>query len=245
MKKILITLVAILLITIIICYINNLSNSVDVLSPIKVVSLTVPEPSGLEYDKDENVLWTVSDETSKIYKIDFEGNILKEIEVDGFDLEGITKTDDSTLVVILERSRTVVILDTSGTELNRIELNLDGEPNKGIEGIAYNPNNSNLYILNEKKPRLLMKLDSDGTVQKHSIDFALDLSGIFYEELTESLWILSDESEAIFKCNEKGSVITKYKIDIEQAEGIAINSMDSLLYVISDPLEKLFIYELP
>lgn len=247
MKKALITIAVTLLLTIIVCYLNNYyTDRTEDLIPIREINLSVPEPSGLFYDNQEKVLWTVSDETSRIYKMDLEGNVLKEIEVEGFDLEGITKSNDSTLVTILERSRIVVFLDTSGVEHGRFELNLTGEPNKGLEGITYNPSNSHFYILNEKKPRLLLQIDSaNNVIEKSKLDFASDFSGIYYEGLSKTIWILSDEAETIFKCDENGKVISEYKINIEQAEGIAINPEDSLLYVISDPLEKLFIFKLP
>lgn len=247
MKKSIIVLVIVLLITIFICYANNsYKNNLEVLTPIRQIDLSVPEPSGLEYDSRENILLTVSDETSRIYKMDLEGNVLKEIKVNGIDLEGITKPNDSTLATILERARTVVFLDTSGVESGRIELNLKGEPNKGLEGITYNPKNSHYYVLNEKKPRLLMEIDSDNNIiKKNKLEFASDFSGIYFDSRTETLWILSDESETIFKCDENGTLIKEYQINIEQAEGIAINYEDSLLYVISDPLEKLFIFKLP
>ncbi|MCK7519097.1 MAG: SdiA-regulated domain-containing protein [Ignavibacteriales bacterium] len=91
--------------------------------------IPVTEPSGLDLTFDEKGFWIVSDQNSKVYLIDSWGRVVKSFKVDGEDLEGITVIDDSTLAVVLERTREVVILDTSGLELKRRKLNLKGELN--------------------------------------------------------------------------------------------------------------------
>jgi uncharacterized protein YjiK len=123
--------------------------------------LPVPEPSGLDLTFDETGFWIVSDENSKVYLIDSWGRMVKSFNVDGKDLEGITVIDDSTLAVVLERTREVVILDTSGIKINRTALDLKGELNSGLEGITSDPKEKKFYVLNEKKPRLLLTLDEN------------------------------------------------------------------------------------
>lgn len=81
----------------------------------------------------------MSDQNSKVYLIDSWGREVKSFKVDGEDLEGITVIDERTLAVVLEKTREVVILDTSGLELKRRKLNLKGELNSGLEGITYDP----------------------------------------------------------------------------------------------------------
>jgi uncharacterized protein YjiK len=247
-NKILAVLVIFLLGTIIICNYNNVSDSdtLGLLSPTATIDLAVPEPSGLYYDKVSNTLWTVSDENSTIYNIDFSGEILNTIVVDGIDLEGITMMNDSTIVTILERDRTIVFLNKSGKELKRVKIELNSDPNKGLEGISFNPANSHFFILNEKDPGMLLEVDTLGNIiEQNNLDYSSDYSGLFYVESKEELWIISDEGEAVFKCSQDGAIMEKYNIGIEQIEGIAIDSENSILFVVSDPLEKLFIYSLP
>ncbi|MBE0570325.1 MAG: SdiA-regulated domain-containing protein, partial [Ignavibacteriaceae bacterium] len=74
-----------------------------------------------------------------VYLIDSWGRVVISFKINGEDLEGITVIDDSTLAVVLERTREVVILDTSGLELKRAKLDLEGELNNGLEGISYDP----------------------------------------------------------------------------------------------------------
>ena len=67
---------------------------------------------------EEDGFWTVSDETSTIYKLDGDGNVVRTLKIEGIDFEGITVIDDSTLAIVLERERELVVLDTSGNEIN-------------------------------------------------------------------------------------------------------------------------------
>jgi uncharacterized protein YjiK len=232
----------------IIVYCNLFSNNSkdDTLLPIDIISLKIPEPSGLHYEKMTNSLWIVSDENSTIYNVDLKGKILSKIIVDGLDLEGITITKDSILVVVLERDRTLVFLDKKGKEQNRIKVNIKGNLNRGLEGITYNPQNNSLFVVNEKKPGLLLEIDSKGkTINKNELKFASDYSGLFFNQIENTLWIISDEDKAIFKCTTKGKLIKKYNIGIKQIEGISMDLDNKLLYIVSDPLEKLFVFELP
>lgn len=246
MKKAIFIILALILVLVFI-FCNFLDKEKEILlQPIKTVSLTVPEPSGLYYDESDKTLWTVSDETSKIYNIDLAGNIIAEILVNGLDLEGIERINDSTLVTILERDRTIVFLDLKGNEINRIKLDLKGEPNKGLEGISYNAKDNMLYVVNEKDPGLLLFIDSTGSlIKQKDLDYTSDLSGLEYVESTNNLWIISDEENAIMKCSEDGTLINKYKVDVEQIEGIAIDTKNKLLFIVSDPLEKMYTYRLP
>lgn len=249
MKKIIVGVLLLLFITVIvICYLNNSkkNEAITNLKPVSIIELGVPEPSGLCFDKSNNSLWTVSDENSTIYNIDLAGNILSTIVVNGFDLEGITIIDDSTLAAIFERDRTIVLLNKSGRELKRIKLSLTGEPNKGLEGITFNKSNNHLYVLNEKDPGVLIEVDTTGRlIKKKELKFTTDYSGLSYIDVSKQIWIISDEGEAIFKCTKNAEVINKYKVNIEQIEGIAIDPDNSILYIVSDPLEKLYIYQLP
>lgn len=247
-KAFIVPLIIILMLIFVFCNIFNKESEIteSVLQPIKSVALSVPEPSGLYYDENTKTFWTVSDENSRIYNIDSVGTILTSFSVKGKDLEGIEIINDSTIVTILERDRTIVFLDLQGNELKRINLNLKGEPNKGIEGITYNSTKNLLYVINEKDPGLLLTIDSTGRViNRKQLSYTSDYSGLDYVESTNNLWIISDEGNAILKCTEDGELIEKYTVNVEQIEGVAIDQKNNLLFIISDPLEKMYTYRLP
>jgi uncharacterized protein YjiK len=207
--------------------------------------IPIPEPSGLDLSFDENGFWVVSDQNSKVYLIDSWGKEIKSFEVKGEDLEGITVVNDSLLAIVLERTREVVILDTSGNEMNRATLNLEGELNSGLEGITYNPEKKIFYVLNEKNPRLLITLDENLIeLKRDTIKFAKDFSGIFFDDKDNTLWILSDENQEIYKTDLAGKVIREFKIKVKQPEGIALNKDRTKLFLVSDVTGNLYVFDL-
>jgi len=207
--------------------------------------IPVTEPSGLDLTFDEKKFWVVSDQNSKVYLIDSWGRVVKSFKVDGEGLEGITVTDDSTLAVVLERTREVVILDTSGLELKRRKLNLKGELNSGLEGITYDPAERKFYLLNEKQPRLLVTIDEDlSELKRDTLNFAKDVSGIFFDSSKKILWILSDESQKIVQTDLRGNPIQEFKIKVTQPEGITINKARTKLYLVSDKTGTLYVFNL-
>lgn len=234
----------------ILAFFSNCSNE-KTENPIKTLSFSVaekipvPEPSGLALSFDEKGFWVVSDENSKVYQVDSWGRVVKSFEVDGEDLEGITVIDDSMLAVVLERTREVVILDTSGLELKRAKLDLEGELNNGLEGISYDPEEKKFFVLNEKKPRLLLTLDENLVeIKRDTLNFAKDVSGIYFDEIDNNLWILSDESQQIFKTDLSGNPIEEIKIKVTQPEGITLNKARTKMYIVSDKTENLYVFNL-
>lgn len=207
--------------------------------------IPVPEPSGLDISFDEQGFWTISDENSKVYLLDSWGNRVKSFKVKGEDLEGITVIDDSTIAVVLERSNEIVVLNTEGNELKRAAIDLKSEFNSGLEGITYDHHRKTFYLLNEKKPQLLIALDENfAELKRDTLSFAKDVSGIFYDDTDSTLWILSDESKRIFKTDLSGNPIESYKINITQPEGITLNKARTKLYIVSDKTEKIYVFNL-
>lgn len=212
----------------------------------KMTPIKVPEPSGLAFSFDKKSLWSVGDSDSKVYKLDLSGKILKSFSVNGEDLEGITIIDSKHIAVVLERSREVVILDTSGNEIKRSKINLTGGLNEGLEGISFNTFTKDFYVVNEKRPGILLKTDSlFNEIFKEELKLAKDYSDIFFASKDTSLWILSDESNKIIKTNLDGYKIEEYKIDVTQPEGLVVDYQNKLVYVVSDKKEALYIFELP
>ncbi len=217
----------------------------DKITLLRRYDIPVLEPSGLTLTYDQNGFWTVSDEDSSLYELNKYGKIIKRIKVNGFDLEGVTVIDEATLAIVLERTREVVILDTSGIEIKRVKISIEGELNSGLEGITYNESTKHFYIVNEKDPPLLIELDGDfNEVRRDTIKFAADVSGIFYDENDNMLWILSDEDQMVIKTDMELNIITKFKISVIQPEGITVNSIGDRMYIISDREEKLSVFSI-
>ena len=222
---------------------ENESSLSDKIIFLKSISINVPEPSGLAFD--EGFLWTLSDENSTVYKLDTIGNIITSFVVEGDDLEGITVLTDSSLAIVLERTREVKVISKSGRTLNQFTVNVSGELNYGLEGITIDPTNNHIYILNEKLPSLVIEFDGDNKeVSRKELNFADDISGICYDTTRNGFWIISDESQTISLCNYNFEVLESFKVNIPQMEGVAFDPNTNRLYVVSDRTESLYIYQL-
>ncbi len=208
-------------------------------------NIAVLEPSGLAVDSSGNILYVVSDNSAQVYKLSTTGNVLQTYGYEGNDLEGVSTFTENKLLLTEERTKELVVFDiiTGGFSNHVINYN-NNDANSGIEGVTYDANSNTIFILNEKNPGLLIRLRSDfSVIAQYELDFANDYSGIFYESLSNNLWIVSDQSKIINKCTLTGEVIESYSINIEQAEGIAI--ANNKIYVVSDAEEKLYVYKKP
>ncbi len=212
---------------------------------IEEIKLKVPEPSGVVISFDNKNLWMVSDGNATVYKTDLKGKILQTFTINAVDLEGITVIDDNKLCVVQEEKREVLVIDNKGKELKRIKINFPGESNSGFEGVAYDSRRNVYYIVNEKKPCALLTLDENfKIIDKKILNFSKDLSDVYYDTNTDYLWITSDESKMVVKCDVKGNVIQKYKVNIKQMEGITFDRQSKYIYIVSDPEERLYKFEI-
>lgn len=212
---------------------------------LKAYDIPVSEPSGLDLTFTKNGFWAVSDENSTVYKLDNWGKIEKSFTVKGVDLEGVSVVDEKTLAVVLERGREIVILDTSGNELKRIKVDLTGELNNGLEGITYDPENKKFFVLNEKNPSLLLTFDVDlNELSRDTLDFIKDASGIYFDAKKNLLWILSDESQCVTKCDLKGNLLQIFYITVAQPEGLTMDAEGKKMYIVSDINNALYVFSL-
>ena len=139
----------------------------------------------------------------------------------------------------MERTREVVVVDTSGKEINRKKFNIKGRLNEGLEGICYDSITKNFYFVNEKKPGLLIKTDSSFTeIFRREIKFAKDYSDIFFANEDSALWILSDESNKIIQTDINGNKIKEYGINVDQPEGLVVDYISKRVYIVSDKLKN-------
>jgi len=216
------------------------------LSLQKMTPIKVPEPSGLAFSYDRKYFWSVGDSDSKVHKLDLNGNVIASFVIDGEDLEGITVIDSTRLAVILERTREVVIVDTTGIEIKRKQFDLKGGLNEGLEGICFDVSTKEFYFLNEKDPGLLIKTDSSfNEIFRMELKLAKDYSDIFFSQDDNTLWILSDESKKIIHTDLNGNKIREYRINVEQPEGLVVDYKNKKVYVVCDNTEKLYEFNLP
>ncbi len=212
---------------------------------IKAVKLEVKEPSGLCFTANKNAFYTVSDNSAKVNKLSLTGALIKTLSYEGEDLEGVTvDPNNGNVLVVEERRRELVKLDSNGKEIDRLHIAIEENSlNKGLEGVTYNAKNNHIYLLNEQNPGLLVELDVFGKIIKQTkLDFAIDYSGIFYEQSENVIWIISDKSKSITKCDLNGKKILSFKIKESKAEGIVVDANNRKIYIVLDGLDKLQVY---
>jgi len=213
---------------------------------VAAISLNIPEPSGLTFQADENVLWTLSDNTGKIYKLETDGTLLQTFDVGGEDLEGIVFDEtDGTLWVVEEGNRKLIHLSPNGDFLEEYQIPLAGPSNNGLEGICFDAAHR-IHLLNEKNPGLMIDLDADLNITNQiNLNFAADYSGICFDKESGNFWIVSDESRKIFVWNEETESVEKeFELSFPKAEGVAFDEKNNILYLVSDSENKLYVFRL-
>lgn len=224
---------------------NDIPNDKNELELEASYIIDVAEPSGLAINSSGNVLYTVSDNTAKVYKLTTTGSLIEPLNYAGNDLEGVSIFTENKLLLAEERTKEVVEFNITNGTSSKHKINYkNNDENSGIEGVTYNANDGTIFILNEKNPGKLIRLRSDfSIIAEYNLNFASDYSGIFHENATNSLWIVCDQNKTINKCTLTGELIESYSIGVTQAEGIAI--ANDRIYVISDAENKLYIYRKP
>ncbi len=218
---------------------------IKLLEPIVEIDLSsiLSEPSGIVYNSLNNSFYVVSDTLAKIFEIDLNGNLLRSIQVNANDLEGITLSINlDTIYVVEESDNLVTSFLLNGTKINSFSVDVSTNSINGLEGIAIDANNY-IYVLNEKLPRYLVKLQNEVEISRTEITAADDLSDVCYDSVLDCLWIISDESEKIMKVTKSGSVISEWQIPFSKGEGITL--VDDKIYVVRDSDAKMYIFNKP
>ncbi len=195
---------------------------------IKDTSAGLLEPSGLVLSNKGNALWTISDDTNKIFKINLTGQVKKKKSfiIPDTELEGIALIHDGqSLLVVKESLNELIIISVNEQKvMNRKKLEqIPGYEkiahyfsteinNKGLEGVTWNPISGNIFVLKEGEPGLLIEISSD---LKHIINHHLlnkkngfcddkisaeeiDYSDIVYDQSINHFWIISDKAQSLF-----------------------------------------------
>jgi uncharacterized protein YjiK len=219
----------------------------EILSLILIDEREIPveEPSGLSLGQSRQSLWIVSDAPeSEIYEISLEGEIIRNLDFKGEDLEGIVYDSlRNVLWVVEEKKREIIEISIDGTELSRYSINIGNTDNNGLEGISID-RTGHIWIANEKDPEALLSLKKDFSVRNMFIlNIAKDHSGICSDKLEQRIWIVSDESKLVLQYDANTDIVKQYTLPYDKAEGIAVDTQNNLIYIVRESTSQLFIYE--
>jgi uncharacterized protein YjiK len=246
-----------LLITALLAGCNSSSDPVDSPGPgqdlalLAVYDLAVSDPSGLALDYDGVHLWTVSDDPGRgMYQLTRQGAVVRQVPFASDDLEGIVVDPANlTLWVVEERLREILNVTRDGVILSRTPVAVPvNRPNDGLEGITINTRTGDFFVINEKNPRLLVRLGPDLEIREtiplnFTGAFSMgDLSGISYDQVENTLWIISDESRKIVVIDMQYNPVRAYPTGIIKGEGIAVDPDNRRVYAVCDEESRLYVY---
>ncbi len=213
------------------------------LEQLSVHATSIPEPSGLAYHAAHHSLLSVSDETSTVYELDLEGNILGTVVLESRDLEGIAVAGrGDTIVVVSESAQAVRTHLAAGTLLGSLSVPVALEPSHSLEGVTID-NLGHLFVVNEKKPRLLLEFAGGVEVFRTELRYTDDVSDICYDASGDCLWAVSDESAKVIMLSKRGELLAEYAIPFTKGEGISVQQQT--IYIISDADGKLYRFRKP
>ncbi|MCH8557493.1 MAG: lamin tail domain-containing protein [Balneolia bacterium] len=234
----------------------GMANSLDTLEAEASYQLNIGDPSGISADATGGPdLWIVGDNPGdSVYKVSRTGEVIKTLDrYQGEDTEGIAQHPGNfSLWIAEERQRALVNIDTLGYTLGRIELDIPGsDPNNGIEGLTIHPETFNFYAVNKRNPRLFLEISPQGDVLRlQEMNFGaltggagISMAGLWYDAQDDVIWLVSDESRAIFILSTEGETLAAFHHGLNDTEGIAGDRENNLLFLVSD--SDAMLYHLP
>ena len=186
------------------------------------------EPSGLVLAHGGDGLWTVSDDTARVFRLGLDGKLdrTRSFDVPDTGLEGITIEPSGTfLFTVKEETNEIIKLDIGRQRVadrrplaemagfDRIaEHFAGGGANKGLEGITWDADTGTLFCLKEGKPGLLIEVQPDlQAIRSHVLLDAhngftdpevsgaeIDYSGICHDPTRAAFWIVSDKARRLY-----------------------------------------------
>ncbi|MEA3445122.1 MAG: SdiA-regulated domain-containing protein [Bacteroidota bacterium] len=223
----------------------NKNETFPELKLIQTIDIGISEPSGICVAKEGRSLYVVSDDENRIVEISTDGEFVRQIIIGKADYEGITfDSNTGTIWLADEQNRLLLNIDTLGYFMMNVQVPGSNQENSGIEGLSYNHDKKEFYLIIEKDPGKLIIVDSLFNIKNtYELDFAKDYSGCFYDSGDNALWIVSEQSMLLVKCNLEGIPTQRYTFSEKGIEGIAISG--NKIFMVSDGLNRLFIYDTP
>ncbi|MDY8136055.1 SdiA-regulated domain-containing protein [Aquimarina sp. 2201CG5-10] len=209
--------------------------------------------SGITWVEDTNTFYMIQNSGGKIWETDSNFNLLRTISMSGFgDSEDLVYLGNNEFAIVNEASKFYIgTISSNVTSINANafqEITFDNPAgNLGPEGIAYDTDSQIFYIVKEKSPRKIYKINrptgSDNITVTPEIPFdaqtvfagiASDLSAVYFDNLTDRLWVLSHESHKIVDVAIDGTIYGELALaDASQHEGLTVDA-NEVLYVTSE-----------
>lgn len=209
------------------------------------------ELSGICLSADEDFLWAVDDD-GRLGRISFEGKVLSSYYV-GSDPEEVSMNYDTKDLLIAIEPRGVglvkapdynkhytVLFEIPGTDIV--------DENAGMEGLTYykdgkvfvgTQTNSHLYLCNLETGEIIW----DKIM--YNKDQVSEIAGLYFDPLTNWLWIIDSEAKRIFVFDENvTSLLGTYSVkEVTNPESVCVDHKHSCVWVGDDAGSTSYIYK--
>jgi len=200
----------------------------------KVVEGLPDDLSALAFDRDRQLLVSVTNQPPQLVELSLDGKLLRTVELRGFsDPEAIEYIAPGLFVIADERDQRLVEVRLASdaqffdaADAPQLSLGIDLNGNKGLEGLAYDPLNEILLVAKERDPVRIFEirgfphrqadaaLDVQVTenVERDERLFLRDLSSLDFDEASGHLLVLSDESRLLLELDREGRPISSLSL---------------------------------
>jgi uncharacterized protein YjiK len=227
------------------------------------------EVSGLSLARDGG-FWSVSDNAARLFRLDEAGQVQARTSLDAeTDLEGVAlDVAGGRILAVRESTTEILAFADDGRFVRHPLLSMEGagllaprfsarDERDGLEGISVDPESGTVYVLKERRPRLLIEISTDlaavrrvipltesaGFASDMADDDRLDVSGLAWDARRRGLWITSDTGKALYFFSLDGLQARGWALveeagenpgRVSNAEGVALSSDGKTVFVVTD-----------
>jgi len=213
------------------------------------------DSSGLAYNPETGTIYVVHNNPPTLDEMYINGTLNRTITLSSFDdTEAVTyinTTGNYHYLGIAEEGRgnmsiirinlTTTSVSFSGSDSTNYDLGLGDLANLGFEGLCYDSVRNIFYGVKEKSDMEVYRINLSAPTKVTELFDAealltvTDLSGCDYDENTETLFLLSHESQNITAVNLSGSKVGGFALpNVVQAEGLIFDNYGENMYVMGE-----------
>ncbi len=219
---------------------------------LDVSEATTTSFSGVTFNANSQSLFVIDDGVA-LYELSLNGEIIRSIELSGFeDTEAISYQGGEKYLIVEERLANIhqiTIPDEGSGPIAKQEgksLNIgENMGNSGLESVAYDSEKNLAYVAKELGPSMLyqIQLDAEGVPQSFTENTPFSLANITGD--VADMYILEDghflllnqEENRLYGYSPEGVLLSSLEIGLSKPEGVSFNPESNNIYVVGEPHE--------
>lgn len=220
------------------------------------------EPSGLVFHPLRNTLFVIGDE-GDIAELQLSGNLVKQARIKAEDFEGITCDPATGLLYAVSESKAEILeINPEDFSVGREfviepvfeERRVLIEDKNKVEAITFvpeadNPEGGRFYLnnksigLNSESESVVFAVEAPlrsgagdklvGQITGYFTVPVTDLADLHYDDATDHLYLISDETNTLFEVTRTGTGVNSYALPGKNQEGLTVDH-EGFLYIAED-----------